>query len=290
MQGPSAAAMSPRLAPSRSIAATVASTTPVSAPFQPACAAPTTRACASANRIMPQSAPVTPSARPGVAVDDPVAARPRVRRPVLGDRDRVGGMDLIGHREALGRDAERGRHAGAVLGDRLRRVARADAAVERSVDALRDAAARVKKACAHSRQLQGVGREEGRRRSRRSCAAAGWKPGGGGSLRFAMAIALNSAPISPLPLPTRRSRVCLSSSARSGSASLGERLGPEVDADRAQEVALVDRAIDRRPGRAGAARHGGEIDMGGEIAIARRGERIDIAVGAQRLQRVAEAR
>ena len=40
MQGPSAAAMSRRLAPSRAIAATVASTTPVSAPFQPACAAP----------------------------------------------------------------------------------------------------------------------------------------------------------------------------------------------------------------------------------------------------------
>ena len=68
MQGPSAATMSLRLAPSRSIAVTVASTTPVSAPFQPACAAPMTRARWSANRIMPQSAPVTPSARPGVAV------------------------------------------------------------------------------------------------------------------------------------------------------------------------------------------------------------------------------
>ena len=60
-----------RFAPSRSIAATVASTTPVSAPFQPACAAPTTRASGSANRIMPQSAPVTPSASPGVAVTTP---------------------------------------------------------------------------------------------------------------------------------------------------------------------------------------------------------------------------
>src|SRR3984957_8295160 len=32
------------------------------------CAAPTTRARWSANKIMPQSAPVTPSAKPGVAV------------------------------------------------------------------------------------------------------------------------------------------------------------------------------------------------------------------------------
>ena len=71
MQGPSAAATSPRLAPRRSIAATVASTTPLSAPLQPACAAPMTRARRSANRIMPQSAPVTPSARPGVAVANP---------------------------------------------------------------------------------------------------------------------------------------------------------------------------------------------------------------------------
>ena len=61
----------PRRCAERAIAATVASTMPVSAPFQPACAAPTTRASASANRIMPQSAPVTPSARPGVAVTSP---------------------------------------------------------------------------------------------------------------------------------------------------------------------------------------------------------------------------
>ena len=68
MQGPSAATISLRLAPSRSMAVTVDSTTPVSAPFQPACAAPMTRACWSAKRIMPQSAPVTPSANPAVAV------------------------------------------------------------------------------------------------------------------------------------------------------------------------------------------------------------------------------
>ena len=115
--------------------------------------------------------------------DDPVAARPRVRRPVLGDRDRVGRMDLIGHREALRRDAERGRHPRAVLRHRLGRVARADAAVERSVDAFGDAAPRVKKACATpgSRSARAVRNGQ---RSRR-LAALGWKPGGGGSLRLA---------------------------------------------------------------------------------------------------------
>ena len=41
---------------------------PVSAPFQPACAAPITRAFGSTNRIGPQSAAVTPIARPSVRV------------------------------------------------------------------------------------------------------------------------------------------------------------------------------------------------------------------------------
>ena len=63
------AAMMPlRSAPSFSIAAMVDSRTPVSAPFQPACAAPITRARGSTNRIGPQSAVVTPIARPAVPV------------------------------------------------------------------------------------------------------------------------------------------------------------------------------------------------------------------------------
>ena len=50
------------------MASRVASSTPVSAPFQPAWAAPITRAAGSANSTGPQSAAVTPSASPGVAV------------------------------------------------------------------------------------------------------------------------------------------------------------------------------------------------------------------------------
>ena len=57
-----------RSAPSFSIAAMVDSSTPVSAPFQPAWAAPMTRALGSANRIGPQSAAVTPMAIPSVRV------------------------------------------------------------------------------------------------------------------------------------------------------------------------------------------------------------------------------
>ena len=60
--------MRARRAPSFSIATSVASATPVSAPFQPACAAPTTPASPSANRIGPQSAVPTPIARPGTRV------------------------------------------------------------------------------------------------------------------------------------------------------------------------------------------------------------------------------
>ena len=140
MQGPSAAWIAHRLAPSRSIAATVASTIPVSAPFQPAWAAPTTRACGSANRIIPQSAPVTPSARPGVAVAIPSQRGRASGRPVVGDRERVGRVDLVGHGQAVGRNTERSGHSRAVLRHRLGRVARTGAAVQRRVHALGDAA------------------------------------------------------------------------------------------------------------------------------------------------------
>src|SRR4051794_32313936 len=65
-----------RSAPSSSIASTVDSTMPVSAPFHPAWAAPITRAFGSANRIGPQSAAVTPMARPSARV---TSASPRGR-------------------------------------------------------------------------------------------------------------------------------------------------------------------------------------------------------------------
>ena len=49
-------------------------------------------------------------------------------------------MDLIGGEEAIRRDAERRRHAGAVLGDVRGRVLGADAAIEAGIDAVGHAA------------------------------------------------------------------------------------------------------------------------------------------------------
>ena len=213
MQGPSAATTSPALRAEPLHRRDGRLDHAGSAPFQPACAAPMTRASGSANRIMPQSAPVTPSARPGDAVTMPSQRGRALGRPGLGDGDRVGGMDLIGHGEPVRRDAERRGHAGAVFGDGLGRVARADAAVERGVDAFRDPADAGEEAMRDSRK-----RSVAAVRNGTACHAGfapGWKPGGAGSLRSATAIALNSAPISPLPLPTRRLRARSNSSARS---------------------------------------------------------------------------
>src|ERR1043165_7086048 len=60
--------MPARSAPSCSIASTVFSSTPPSAPFQPACAAPITRAPGSINSTAPQSAALTPIARFSLSV------------------------------------------------------------------------------------------------------------------------------------------------------------------------------------------------------------------------------
>src|SRR5581483_6712261 len=64
-----------------------------------------------------------------------VLARPRR----LGD-DHVGRVDLIAGHKMSRRDAQRRRHAGAVLAHVLGRVVRAEAAVEALIDALRHAA------------------------------------------------------------------------------------------------------------------------------------------------------
>ena len=71
--------------------------------------------------------------------------------------------------------------------------------------------------------------------------------------------------------------------------AFGERARAQIDAERAQEVALIDRAVDGGAGGARAARHGGEIDMGGQVAFARLGQRVDLPMGAHGLQRIAKA-
>ena len=62
------AMMRRRAAPMASISSTIASSTPATAPRQPAWAAPTTRAAGSANSTGAQSAVTMPSAMPGAAV------------------------------------------------------------------------------------------------------------------------------------------------------------------------------------------------------------------------------
>ena len=186
MQGPSAALMRRPARRARAIAATVASITPSSAPFQPACAAPITRASASANRIMPQSAPVTPSAEARRRGDQRVATRPRLAREWRRNRQRVGRMDLIGDRPGASGATERRRHARAVGDDGVLFVARADAAVERSIDAVGDAAAAGEERVARRRAASSVAalRDSAavtpaspeRAGSRAAPARRGWRP------------------------------------------------------------------------------------------------------------------
>src|SRR5262249_4475119 len=145
MVGPSATEMRPRSAPQRSMAAIVASSTPVAAPRQPAWAAPITPAVSSANRTGPQSAVVTPIASPraGAAVGggggggepraggpDRVGARPLVRLPRPLEGPHVGGMPLVGGEQVIRRAPERRCHARAVLRPLGGRVVGAWPAVE----------------------------------------------------------------------------------------------------------------------------------------------------------------
>ena len=69
-----------------------------------------------------------------------IDARSVVARPRLLDHDDIGRVDLIGGEEMLRLDAERLRHPAAVFVDVVGVIFRADAAIERRVNALRHAA------------------------------------------------------------------------------------------------------------------------------------------------------
>ena len=96
------------------MAAMVFSSTPVKAPFQPAWAAPMTRACGSANSTGPQSAVEAPIAMPGRSVTM-ASAFGRVAGKGLAGDDHVGRMDLVGGQQVARRDAHPGGDAAAVL-------------------------------------------------------------------------------------------------------------------------------------------------------------------------------
>jgi hypothetical protein len=108
-----------------------ASATPVSAPFQPAWAAATTRASGSASRIGAQSAASAPQITP--------AWRSTTRRPAAGRRpgpvgdEGGGGVDLVGGDQLA---AEVGGGAAAVLAHGAGSSFGADADVQAGVEAL----------------------------------------------------------------------------------------------------------------------------------------------------------
>ena len=132
--------MRARSAPHRSIAAIVASSTPVAAPRQPAWAAPMTPACCVGEQHRAAIGGGHPDGEAGRPGHDGVGARTLLRAPRPLDRHDVGRMDLIGGEEAIRPHPERRRHAGAVLGDLGGRVVGARAAVEARIDAVGHAA------------------------------------------------------------------------------------------------------------------------------------------------------
>ncbi len=146
--------------------------------------------------------------------DERVASRPSLGRPGRGDRQSVGRMHLVGNQQMGRLDSERPRHTGAILAHGIGVVARSDTSIQRSIDALRDAAA------ASEESVRDAGRAQGRRlqkfRARVAQGAApasAWNPGGTGNCRLATTIALNSPPISPTPLPVSRIRAASISAA-----------------------------------------------------------------------------
>ena len=97
MQGPSAAQMRAGRRPSPAIAATVASTTPASAPLQPACAAPIDARLGVREQDHAAVGAGDAESQARRRGDERVAARPRVGGQGARDRRDVGRMDLVGN-------------------------------------------------------------------------------------------------------------------------------------------------------------------------------------------------
>src|SRR5262249_26978994 len=140
MVGPSATEIRSRSAPQCSMAAMVASRTPVAAPRQPAWATPMTPAVSSANRTGPQSAVVTPMASPGTAVTIASARGPSCGRPGRAVVTHSGEWARVGGEQALRLPPERRRQARAVLRHLGGSVVGARPAVEARIDAVGHAA------------------------------------------------------------------------------------------------------------------------------------------------------
>ena len=278
MQGPTTTARRSRRAPSFSIAAIVASTTPPSAPFQPACAAPITRACGSASSTGAQSAAITPSTTPGRSVTSPSAlgAPGEVQRSLPTVSTSVEWIWYRVRRSGSSRPKRLG-DAAAVLAHVVGTVARAVAAVQRRIEAAADAAAPGEEA-----MLDAV--EVGERGSFDH--AAFRKTGRRALLSSPTAMTRNKVPIWSGPIK-RAKAASIGVALRPALARAFERFRTLQDSQPPQEVALPHRP---EVGASCRRRERGEVDMRAEVGLARPVEDVGAAVAAHRLQRGARAR
>src|SRR5579883_2630513 len=290
MQGPIAAAMRARTAPSASIAAIVASSTPATAPRQPAWAAAITPASASASSTGAQSAVTMPSARPGRSV-----AIASARGPAPGGH----GSDTR-TASAPCTWVSPTRRAGSVPSARAARARFASTASRASwLDRLQLSEAngpvetppwRVKKAWGSGRSGERSGASDRMRAGERVAARAGssafreaWRCRGSGRGQRegleqpAHAVGLDK----PAGGVDQRQRL-------GGRLGAREPVGALHQAEPGEEHALRDRPIYRRAGGAGGAREGGEIDMGGEVGAAGFRKRVGGTAGPDRLEAVAD--
>ena len=265
------------VAPSARMAATVASSTPATAPRQPAWAAPTTPAPASQNSTGAQSAVTMPRAMPGWSVTRASARGPAPAAQAvvacttavavhLGQAEQGGG---------LGADA-RGRRG---HGSPARR--RATSCPDRlqfrlAYGPVDTPPRRVKKPC-------GAGRA-GERTGRAACGSGG-ESGQGGQAGWQSASALNRR---PMRLGSARRWAALTRAAARWAGSGRVRAGRCAGTGRARRgTGLADWAVDRGAGVARGRGEGGEVHMGGEVGGAGQGERVGRTAVGDGLERVA---
>ena len=155
MQGPIAAAIEAGSAPSSTMAATVASITPATAPRQPAWAAPITPASVSANRIGAQSAVMMPRAMSGRSVTIASARGPSPGAHGCRHVHHIGAVHLHEADKAVRLGADRAGGAGAVLQHRVGDRRRRQAAVQAGVGAAGDAAVAGEETVRHAERIGG---------------------------------------------------------------------------------------------------------------------------------------
>src|SRR5580704_5293259 len=108
-------------------------------------------------------------------------------------------MDLVGGEQTIRRDAERRRHARAILGDVAGIVVRADAAIETGIKAVRDAA------CAREESVADSGERQRRGLYHHRCFCRYFSnPGSTPNFGSAIASTLNSSPMPFGPVSVSR--------------------------------------------------------------------------------------